>query len=84
MRATTDYGGPITALVARDTIVGTQFHPEVDPPHLEGFLADTTDEYLNEYGTLRDDLVKLTNVNHERARAQCNEFVDWFLTITDR
>jgi imidazole glycerol-phosphate synthase subunit HisH len=26
--ATTDYGGPVTAVVARDTIVGTQFHPE--------------------------------------------------------
>ena len=26
--ATSDYGGPLTAIVARDTIVGTQFHPE--------------------------------------------------------
>ena len=26
--ATTDYGGPVTAIVARDTMVGTQFHPE--------------------------------------------------------
>ena len=26
--ATTEYGGPLTAIVARDTIVGTQFHPE--------------------------------------------------------
>ena len=23
-----DYGGPITAIVARDTMLGTQFHPE--------------------------------------------------------
>lgn len=26
--ATTDYGMPITAMIARDNIVGTQFHPE--------------------------------------------------------
>ncbi|MEL6946051.1 MAG: imidazole glycerol phosphate synthase subunit HisH [Pseudomonadota bacterium] len=26
--ATTDYGGAVTAIVGRDTMVGTQFHPE--------------------------------------------------------
>ena len=26
--ATSDYGGPVTALVCRGTVAGTQFHPE--------------------------------------------------------
>ena len=28
MVARADYGGPVTAIVAKDTAIGTQFHPE--------------------------------------------------------
>ena len=26
--AETDYGGPVTSMVAKDNVAGTQFHPE--------------------------------------------------------
>ena len=38
--ARTDYGGPITAIIGRDNLIGTQFHPEKSQSFGLNFLAN--------------------------------------------
>ena len=59
--------------------VGTQFHPEVTYAHLEGFLSEADDEYLNEHGVDRTTLLdEVRRLEAHNAR-QCAALVDWFL-----
>lgn len=36
--ATSDYGGPVSAIIAKDTMIGTQFHPEKSQGQGQAFL----------------------------------------------
>jgi len=66
-------------LIRIDRTVGTQFHPEVDVPHVEMFLEPTPDEYLAEHSVTREQLLADTR-RHESANiARCHALVDWFL-----
>ena len=59
--------------------VGTQFHPEVDVNHIQGWLGPATDEYLLSCGTDRETVLA-DIAEHEAANiTQCHALVDWFL-----
>lgn len=59
--------------------VGTQFHPEVDVPHVQAFLNATPDDYLIEHGVSREQLLADTRLNEAANIKQCQALVDWFL-----
>ena len=62
--------------------VGTQFHPEVTYAHLEGFLSEATDDYLDEHGLDPARLLADMRRHEERNARQCAALVDWFLDET--
>jgi len=59
--------------------VGTQFHPEVDLAHVEGFLDGADDDYLAEVQVIREEMIAELAFHEERNIKQCHAFVDWFL-----
>lgn len=61
------------------TTVGTQFHPEVDVPHIEGWLTNVDAEYLGTYDQTAEAVLDATKENEAHNIIQCHEFVDWFL-----
>ena len=59
--------------------VGTQFHPEVTHAHLEGFLSEATDDYLQEHGLDPAKLLADMRRHEDRNARQCAALIDWFL-----
>ena len=59
--------------------VGTQFHPEVDPDHVAGFLAGSADEYLASLNLNRTQIMSEMRHHEARNTKQCHALVDWFL-----
>lgn len=59
--------------------VGTQFHPEVDIPHIVGWLETADDAYLAQYDQHRDAIMADIMDHSARNTRQCHDFVDWFL-----
>lgn len=62
-----------------DNTVGTQFHPEVDVAHVAGFLEHAPDEYLNEHGVTREQMLADVQTHESANIKQCHALVDWFL-----
>ena len=61
--------------------VGTQFHPEVDVTHIEGWLQIAEADYLSAHGTDADQILTGIHENEARNIKQCHKFVDWFLDV---
>jgi GMP synthase-like glutamine amidotransferase len=59
--------------------VGTQFHPEVDVDHINGWLSFAPDDYLDANGVDRADILADIERHEARNIEQCHAFVDWFL-----
>lgn len=62
-----------------DKSVGTQFHPEVDPGHVAGFLDGSAEEYLASLDLDRTQLMDEMHYHEARNTKQCHALVDWFL-----
>ena len=59
--------------------VGTQFHPEVNYAHVEGFLSEADDDYLAEYEIDPARILEEMRRHEARNARQCAALVDWFL-----
>lgn len=69
--------GPQLFTIGR--MAGTQFHPEVDVAHIEGWLTVADDEYLATYGRDRQSVLADMHVHEAHSIEGCRRLVDWFL-----
>ncbi len=62
-------------------MAGTQFHPEMDVAHMEGWLsvAENEGDYLADNGVTADELRAGVAQHEARNIEQCHAFVDWYL-----
>ncbi len=59
--------------------VGTQFHPEISPELMTGWLQMAPDDYLAEHGATREKLLGDVQAREINNRDNCHALVDWFV-----
>ena len=60
--------------------LGVQFHPEVTPDHVAGWVGNGGAEELERVGIDAEQLLADTRAIHADATRRTNRLVDWFLT----
>lgn len=60
-------------------MAGTQFHPEVDVAHIEGWLTVADDEYLTSHGRDRGSILAEMKEHEAASIERCRQLVDWFI-----
>lgn len=68
-----------TQMIRIGRTVGTQFHPEVDEGHVQGFLADAAEDYLTKVGIVPDQMLAEMREAEAANTQRCHDLVDWFL-----
>ncbi len=61
------------------SLVGTQFHPEVNIAHVEAWLSSADAHYLAEHDQKAEVVLAEMRTHDGRNREQCKVLVDWFL-----
>ncbi len=59
--------------------IGTQFHPEVDVAHVQGWLDAVDYSYLSSMGVTRAEMLADARRHDQNNTRQCHALVDWFL-----